>query len=120
MSFHAQAMAMCGAKPPGNPDLMIENAGRILSIVAELESQASAVAGAKVAGAGAAVSAANAGTASDAAKLRSAASALQSAGSSLRSAAAKLKTEQDAWERCVKTRAGQLEHEFRRAQAAGS
>ena len=111
---------MCGPKPPGDPDQMIENAGRMVSIVAELESQASAVAAAKVAGSGPAVSAANAGGSSDAARLRSVASALQGASSSLRSAAAKLKTEQDAWERCVKTRAGQLEHEFRRAQAAGS
>src|SRR5688500_4811848 len=113
-------MAMCGPKPPGNPDLMIENAGRIVAIVAEMESQGAAVASATVSGSVAAVADASASTASDAARLRAAAGALQAAASSLRSAATKLKAEQDAWERCVKTRAGQLEHEFRRSQAAGS
>lgn len=118
VSFHAQALAICGPKPPGNPDQMLENAGRMVSIVAEMESQASALASAKVAGSGLGVSAANSGTASDAGKLRSAASALQAAASTLRTAAGDLQDKQDAWAKRVKLTEGRLEHEFRLAQAA--
>ena len=119
MNFHAQALGMVGPKPPGNPDLMIENAGRMVSIVSEMESQASAVAGAKVSGSGNVVSLANAGTSADAGKLRAAAGALQAAASSLRTAALTLRDEQKAWEQQVKLQAGRLEHEFARAKAMG-
>ena len=40
MNFHAHEWL--APKPPGNPDLMIENVGRMVSIVSHMESQASA------------------------------------------------------------------------------
>lgn len=119
MNFHAQAVGMVGPRPKGDPDLMLENAGRLVALVAELESQATAVGGGKVSGSGNVVSLANQGTTADTGKLRSAASALEAAESSLRSAALTLRDVQKAWADRVKLQEGRLEHEFTRAKSMG-
>ena len=108
---------MVGPKPPGNPDQMLEGAGQLLSLVAELESQASAMAATKMSGgSGGFASAVASAAAGEAGQLRAAAASLQGASSAMRSGAAKLKAEQHAWELKVKRVAGQLEHEMRIAQ----
>lgn len=106
---------MVGPKPPGDPAQMLEGAGQLLSLAAELESQASAMAATKVGGGGPFVTLASAAAASDAGRLQAAAARLQDASSTMRAGAAKVEADQRRWQQQVEKVAGQLEHEMRRA-----
>ncbi len=119
-SFTAQAQAMVGPKPPGDPGEMLEGAGQLLSLISELESQASAMERTKPAGSGPFIAIAAAASISEAGRLRQAAARLQDAASSMRKGAADVKEAQHRWATQVKKVAGQLEHEMRRAQSSPS
>ncbi len=73
---------------------MLEGAGQLLSLVAELESQASAMAATRVAGGGPFVALASAAATADAAQILAAAGRLQAASSAMRAGAAKVRAEQ--------------------------
>lgn len=104
---------MVGPKPPGEPGVMLANAGRLKALASEIDAQASSLRATKASGAGPFADRSGGDGAGDAQRLQQAADSLEEAAGALKTGAAQVKAAQSAWSAKVKQVAGQLEHEAR-------